>query len=464
MAGIQYAGEFTLDRCDLITASGNKVNLIGLVNELNIFENIYRNALSGTVSILDTNKVFSKGHVRGQDYLIIKISTPTLSDNENIYIDQTFAVNKVDAKFKTTIKSEFVQLHFVSNEGLKNARTRLAKAYEDSPTKIIERILRDEKFLSSKKPLFIEHSTGVKRVVFPSVRPFDAINHMLLESVSSKNKSPHYFFFETVEGFHCRTLQNMFDQKTIADFNHGDDTAKIGENGTYKTNVEEDFKKLMRFEIQQNIDMLANTASGVLASKLEEINIFNKSFNEKIVRYFDDFFTHNRVIDKDSANPIYSDAPIQRDGKNIGDFFNAKTFLNAVIEHAGQDQANYNKNTESYSFSPSELGKINYLHKQSKEKELLTMVGAAASANGNVTMSAGKCVNIKGAYTEPTESDMFDGKYLIIQLRHIFNMNTKKHETVFKLVRDAINETVPKNGTLEYEEYESNSGGTFELE
>ena len=92
------------------------------------------------------------------------------------------------------------------------------------------------------------------------------------------------------------------------------------------------------------------------------------------------------------------------------------------------------------------------------------MVGAAASANGNITMSAGKCVNIKGAYTEPNESDMFDGKYLIIQLRHIFNMNTKKHEAVFKLVRDAINETVPKNGTLEYEEYESDSGGTFELE
>ena len=59
----------------------------------------------------DTKKlnIFSKGHVRGQDYLVLKISTPTLSDNSNIYIDQTFTINKVEAKFKAGVKAEFVQ-------------------------------------------------------------------------------------------------------------------------------------------------------------------------------------------------------------------------------------------------------------------------------------------------------------------------------------------------------------------
>ena len=81
MAGIQYAGEFTLDKCDLITASGGKVDIKALAVEINIFEDIYRSGMTGTIGYVDTNNVFSKGHVRGQDYLVLKISTPTLSES-----------------------------------------------------------------------------------------------------------------------------------------------------------------------------------------------------------------------------------------------------------------------------------------------------------------------------------------------------------------------------------------------
>ena len=38
MAGLQYAGEFTLDACDITTSSGETFNLKGSVMEINIFE------------------------------------------------------------------------------------------------------------------------------------------------------------------------------------------------------------------------------------------------------------------------------------------------------------------------------------------------------------------------------------------------------------------------------------------
>ena len=60
MAGIQYAGEFTLDKCDLITASGGKVDIKALAVEINIFEDIYRSGMTGTIGFVDTNNVFSK--------------------------------------------------------------------------------------------------------------------------------------------------------------------------------------------------------------------------------------------------------------------------------------------------------------------------------------------------------------------------------------------------------------------
>ena len=39
------------------------------------------------------------------------------------------------------------------------------------------------------------------------------------------------------------------------------------------------------------------------------------------------------------------------------------------------------------------------------------MLGATASANGNVSINAGACVNVKGVFSDLNETDMYDGKY-----------------------------------------------------
>ena len=60
MAGLQYAGEFRLDACDITTSSGETFNLKGSVMEINIFEDIYLNSLSGTIALFDTQNFLSK--------------------------------------------------------------------------------------------------------------------------------------------------------------------------------------------------------------------------------------------------------------------------------------------------------------------------------------------------------------------------------------------------------------------
>ena len=60
MAGLQYAGEFKLEHAYLTTSSGDVINIKGSINEINIFEDIFKNNIHGNIMLFDTQNFFSK--------------------------------------------------------------------------------------------------------------------------------------------------------------------------------------------------------------------------------------------------------------------------------------------------------------------------------------------------------------------------------------------------------------------
>ena len=142
---------------------------------------IYFNSLSGTIALFDTQNFLSKSFIRGQDTLYILITTPSISDDPKKKIEGYFSVNKIDIQQEISSKGLLYQLSFVSNEFFKNERKKLSKAYQDSPTKIIESILTKE--LETVKPILFEASKNIKRVVFTNKKPFDAIRQIMQEAV-----------------------------------------------------------------------------------------------------------------------------------------------------------------------------------------------------------------------------------------------------------------------------------------
>ena len=66
MSTIQYAGQFEIEVCDLITSSGEIADLTKSLIEVNIFEDIYSSALKGSVIIADTNNMIRNLQILGQ--------------------------------------------------------------------------------------------------------------------------------------------------------------------------------------------------------------------------------------------------------------------------------------------------------------------------------------------------------------------------------------------------------------
>ena len=120
MNGIRNAGEYILTELKLFTSTGEVINLNSNYTLLDIYENMFSNGLTGTVTI--------------------KIMTPGL---DNIPIDFTkhvMAVYKIDLR-KSSRGNEVFQLHFCSPELLRNNRVRLSKSYDGNISDIVNIIL-----------------------------------------------------------------------------------------------------------------------------------------------------------------------------------------------------------------------------------------------------------------------------------------------------------------------------------
>ena len=80
--GVQYAGDFNLEEALLISPTGNVTDLLTdvVIVEMNIFEDMFKSSITGSIIVTDTNDIVSKIPIVGQEYLTLKIS-PQLSLN-----------------------------------------------------------------------------------------------------------------------------------------------------------------------------------------------------------------------------------------------------------------------------------------------------------------------------------------------------------------------------------------------
>ena len=78
--GLQYAGDFEIEECRLITTTGMEIDLngTGSIVGLTLFEDIFSTTIAGTITIQDSVNMVSHGPIIGQEYLHLKIKLQPL--------------------------------------------------------------------------------------------------------------------------------------------------------------------------------------------------------------------------------------------------------------------------------------------------------------------------------------------------------------------------------------------------
>ena len=181
---IQIAGEFRLETCKVLTTSGLTLDIRDIVKSISVFENIYSECISGTITIADTTDVVNNGPIIGEEKLLLKLLTPQTTKSTDTTIDYTktpLLLYKIGTQAGDAESSNFVTFHFTSQEAFYNSTSLISKSYNGKCSEIIKKILRDERYLRSTKKLRVDDTVGSKKIVFPNLKPMNPAPHSLFQ-------------------------------------------------------------------------------------------------------------------------------------------------------------------------------------------------------------------------------------------------------------------------------------------
>src|SRR6056300_266975 len=278
MAKIQYAGEYIVEECVLCTVGGLELDLTEQLATVSIFEDIFKNSITGTISFVDTNNLTANASIVGQEKLKLILVTPNADDLN----DRTMAINfsdtplhvfKVNSSININDRTKTFSLSFTTNEIVRNNRIRVSQSYKGEPAKeIIKKVIRDPLLLNSKKEFYYEETTNLFKMVAPNMRPFDFINTVARRCLSKEyNFAPTFLFYETIKGYYFRTIDSMMDRKNprmvFREVTPNEDVDNVALNLT----------NILDYQIMNSTDTILNTRAGMYASDLLLVDVFNKS-------------------------------------------------------------------------------------------------------------------------------------------------------------------------------------------
>ena len=433
--GVQYAGEYNLDECKLLSSTGVVARLDDSVIELNLFENMFTSSLMLNLVIVDKENLIMNMPIVGQEFLSLKVTTKGVGSFD--FTDNVFSVHKVSGRQDASSGAQIYDINCISTEALRNNRTRVSKSYSGSNADIAVSILRDENLIDTNKEITIDETSRLRKYIAPNSRPIDFIRTLTRESTSKKyGGSPHYFFFENTKGFQFRVLDSLYKEPFQGEFVASEAMKIDGENK--RGNLENDYRRILNFSISHSNDTLLASRMGMLSSNLIKYNIFHKNYTQHTYNYFNNFKDFGRI----DENPIYNQTTIDVKGNTLGDFSNAKIQVHPSSNNDTHDTMYYNTDT-GYNFSDNNAE--NWLStRRSKMIELKNGgLSIQLKTRGYCKLSAGDKIHltlpITGKDQGKSKIDTFyEGEFLVTKLRHNFDQSERKHTMLMSVVKDAV--------------------------
>ncbi len=424
---ISEAGDFVIEDIKIITSVGDEVTIAPTY--IVLYEDTTLSTISGHLLFSDAMALSSIAPIFGQEFLRLKIKTPSF-DNEEVIINydkDPLVVQSIEKKEYLKNGIELVGLNFVTNDFLKNMRIKMKKKVEGSYSDIIKKILKEEiKTKKKDSQLFISETVGLKKIIVPDMRPFDFIQHIARkDSISKETLKPGYIFFETFRGYVFKSFSDIFATEPTAiydpDITLEELVIRKGPGaGTH--DIIKGFQYVNDYEISQNNDILYNHASGVYGSKLLDYDIILKEYKEHNFDYLQSF-DEKEHLDK---HPAFS--PVKDEDKKKISEYPIRTFLSNI-----------------------EKRPTLWLQKSMSQRiQMERGYSINIQVRGNTAVSAGDLVqcdvplpaslerddNFEG--TEDGHDPLYKGLFFVKRVKHVFDLQTMKHSMLLTLIKDAL--------------------------
>ena len=443
-------GDVMLEKCEIESITGDRFNIIDILSEINIYEDLFSNGVTGDVFIVDSVNLINMAPIIGQEIIRIKFKTPVI-DPDPIR-ELTFHIYKISKRMKKNDRTQGYVLHFASpatirNQLVKVGRTISGQISNEPVLKIIQEDLDADVGL-------IGTTKGAFQFVIPFWSPYKTLNWLARRAITgdtTKGGDANFVFYETINDSDSDSLNGMLHNfisigqlMSLSPQFIGAEKYSFGPlNRTLDATGKELYPDLHamyytinEYEILESMDNMEAINRGMYASRLVSYDMVTKKITNTSFNYFEDFTEKTRNIpgkDGSEQNPLTVDRPNPA-GLIYHDF----------------DDANIQRSSEhgaSHTQFPKPYGDKDWLLQRQSSLQQLKMNRLLCVVPGNSRLRAGNVFDMILPSQTPQsgmgqEDEQLSGRYLVMALRH--KIQKASYFTTMELMKDAFYTPIPE--------------------
>lgn len=446
--------------------------------ELTFGQSIFNSLMRADLLILDPISMHVNYPLVGEEIveIILKPTTNDITDPLNLdspkegnaqsdlRLTMEFMISDVRQMYPDDkARSSVYVLHMYSHTMYHNLKWRVQKAYNDQYQNVAKDILRKylkvdddindngmlkadrantatgtpvtEAFRQKIKESNFEESRGPIPIVIPNLKPLEAIQWCAKRAVPVKTEHNLYMFFETFDGFHFETLQQLM-KKNMGIGKGGVSTGELNRSShkfLWVSNINAEIRKqinvknldqhmITAMQINKRYSTMEKFISGFYENEWYEIDIANKRVNNTQTSVPDE---PKETIEKHSLNTkkYLDDAKIKNENKGT------KTRVRYKVGQNGGDDPS----TKTYYEEKFGEGV--------RSQTALSQIHITIAVPGHTSVNAGDMVEIElpemHGFNHVKEDEYISGKYLVVDIKHTLTVG-ENHYMTLNLSRDSF--------------------------
>ena len=455
-------GNYKINTVSIISTEGRKqIDLTAIYTQLNIFESIMTNCITGYLTVTDTyNLISGKNYalpIMGNEIIYIEAELPAyyiMNEKDEWVVGDpnviTYYGRVFDIKNLTLINegAQNYEIHFCSEEMILSENLKISQSYKEKPFSDILTSIFNDNFKNNISSYEFERTLNNHTVVMPNWNPLKAINWLASRSVSAAHKTTPFFFYQSLynDGSIVNPQNNFGKSTTTSSSKYwfisldemiamwGGDVRKTifyapaNNNSIYKPTDPESymrFSNALNYEVTHSFDTLANTSSGMYASRMVTHDITTKSYKETNYTYEAEFQKYKYHVD----NAGFFTGVKNSQGKTFSspDYCDTHTMMTSSGTY---ETPNY-LDTISYS-------RINRLQSLNTYRLNLLVPGDGLVEPGDLIEF--KMRSLEVGDNGKTYDEFYNGKYLVNSIRHMFTR--KEYKMTLDCSKESLNKEV----------------------
>lgn len=145
-------GDVIIDEISLVSYTGFKMNLKGVFQNFVIYEDIFSDAMTGSLTIIDSYNLVKNFPIIGAEVLVVSFRTPLYTATPKRLVFRTYNISLLTETAQEA--TQLVKVEFVSHKAIKNIQTKVSKSFvNQSVSKMVENIYNEYLATSIKENL-----------------------------------------------------------------------------------------------------------------------------------------------------------------------------------------------------------------------------------------------------------------------------------------------------------------------